>query len=350
LLKGVFDFVAEQDQEYEKAVAVYGSELSAWAAEERGIRDSIRKKSAANKSTDDEQQRMHSHASRKPMKPRPFKLVHQKSTPQALIANLSECFPTTSIVSDEAGSIFNSRTMSDMGLLTQGWDGSDISSDLVSDGTQVVRDPSLTLALFVQREILEAFFAGKGELARASGLLARCYFVSPPETAGTRLLANSVPHSEEVIDQFHSRCAEILKGHIGAHPHKLAEKIEFHFSPEAQLQWEQEHDYIESLMTPGGIFFDCRDFGSKHADKIARLSALLHFFDGSEGSISLETLNRSIEISCWFANEYLRNFTPIPEVTKEQADAEALEVWLTNHFRETGHSWCWRVMNRSQMV
>jgi len=91
-------------------------------------------------------------------------------------------------------------------------------------------------------------------------------------------------------------------------------------------------------MLPGGYFQFFKDFASKHADKIARLSALLHYFEGQEGSISFETLERSIAISNWYAMEFVRCFTPASQPTKEQLDANLLVIWLANQYRMTGQT------------
>ena len=336
VLRAIEIFIAEQSEVHRQQLDEYEDQLSAWKAEAKGILAAIRKKSQKNEDLDEERQRLDEHNHNKPKMPKQFKLIHEKMSPSALIKNLSECYPTPGIISDEAASVFNSRGLSDMGTLNKGWDGSPISQELVSEESRIVRDPCISMALYAQQEIVDAYFEGKGSLARAVGLLARCYYVTPPETAGSRFLAYSVPASTEVLDLFYNRCLEILRSHIDVNGQDLPEKIELYFSPDAQSRWDREHDYIESLMKPGGFFCNDKDFASKHADKIARLAALLHYFSGADGPISLETLERAIAISTWYAEEFVRNFAKPYKQPQEQLDANQLLFWLANFIRTSG--------------
>ena len=336
VLRPLERFIAEQAEVHRQQMEEYVDQSSAWKAQTKGILTSIRKKSEKNENVDEERQRLDEHNRKKPKKPKKFKLIHEKMSPPALIKNLSECYPTTGIISDEAATVFNSRGLSDMGTLNKGWDGSPISQELTSEESRFVRDPCITMALYAQQEIVDAYFQGKGALARAVGLLGRCYYVKPHETAGSRLLAYSVPASTEVLDLFDNRCLEILRSHIDIHGQELPEKIELFFSPDAQSRWEREHDHIESMMNPGGFFCNDKDFASKHADKVARLAALLHYFAGAEGPISLETLERAIAISTWYAEEFVRNFAKPHQQPQEQLDANQLLVWFANFIRTSG--------------
>lgn len=333
LLRAIEGFIAEQTEVYSQQMEKFVNQQCEWKAISKGILTSIRKKSERNESADEERQRLDEHNQNKPRKPKRFKLIHEKMSPQALIKNLSECHPTTGIISDEAATVFSSRGLSDMGILNKGWDGSTISQELTSEDSRMVRDPCMTMALYAQREIIDEFFQGKGALSRAVGFLSRCYFVMPPEAAGSRFLAYSVSSSTEAIDTFGNRCLEILQSHIDALSHELPEKTELYFSPDAQSRWDREHDNIESMMNPGGFFCNDKDFASKHADKIARLAALLHYFAGADGPIPLETLERSITISWWYAAEFVRNFAKPQQIPQEQLDANQLLVWLANYIR-----------------
>lgn len=332
-LQAVRKFIVEQAEVHCQQIEKFENNQIEWKSILKGILTSIRKKSEKNEPTDEERQRLDKHNRNKPQKPKQFKLIHEKMSPQALIKNLSECHPTTGIISDEAATVLSSRGLSDMGMLNKGWDGSTILQELTTEESRMVLDPCITMALYVQQEIFDAFLQGSGALSRSVGLLSRCYVVRPPEAAGSRFLAYSAPASTEVIDLFGKRCQEILRSHIDAHTQELPEKIELYFSPDAQSRWEQEHDKIEFMMNPGGFFCNDKDFASKHADKIARLAALFHYFAGADGPIPLETLERSISISWWYAAEFVHNFAKPQQLPQEQLDANQLLVWLANYIR-----------------
>lgn len=336
LLKGVQKFIDQQTEVHNKQLLQYEAELRAWKAESKGILSAIQKKSSAFESIDEGQVLLQAHALRKPRKPKRFKLIHEKMSPEALHKNLSECFPTTSILSDEGERTFKGRAMSDMATLNKAQDGTDLISDRATEGELIARDPSLTLALFVQPELFTAFLNGKGELARAIGFLARCLIIVPPETTGYRSVIYSKPASDEVLNVFFDRCHEILRSHISDDPTEMQPKVEMHFADDAQARWETEFDNIQAMMRPGGLLQNDKDFGAKLADKIARLAALLHFFEGAEGAIPLPTLERAISIAQWYAFEFVKYFAKPVEVPQEQQDANRLLYWFANHVRTGG--------------
>ncbi len=338
VFKAIEGFMAEQDEIHRSKLIAFNEKLASWKAEAKGILTAIKKKAAKGESIVEDQSRLDQHNLRKPVKPMKFKLLHEKFTPLAIIKNLSECYPTTGIISDEAACVFSGRGLSDMGLINRGLDGSTMSVERASEESLIVREPSITMALYAQKEIVDHFFSGKGALARAIGLLARCFFVAPTETAGTRFLAYSVITSGEATQAFHQRCKEILNSHVSEDAYGLPEKSELYFAPDAQSRWEYEHDRIESMMQPGGFFANDKDFASKLADKMARLAALMHHFEGYEGPISLDTLERSIAISGWFADEFVRNFAKPQLLPKEQVNANLLLCWLANFVR-TSNQW-----------
>lgn len=336
LIKGVQTFIDQQTEVHAVQLQQYETEFRAWKAEGKGILSAIQRKSAASEPIEKEQASCQSHARREPKKPKRFKLIHERMTPQALQKSFSECFPTTSLFSDEADRVLKSNAVSDMAMLNMAFDGSDLISDLSTEGELIARDPCLTLALFTQPEALVAFLSGKGELARALGFLARCFVIAPPETTGFRSVVYSKPASDEILNGFFARCVEILEGHISTDPTEMRPKIELYFDEVAQHRWEWEHDNIQLMMQPGGMLENDKDFGAKHADKIARMAAQLHFFDGNIGPIPLSTLERSISICYWYAFEFVSYFAKPPSLPQEQGDANLLRSWFANHLRTGG--------------
>lgn len=336
LTKGVQIFIDSQAAVHAEQLQDYEAEMRAWKAEGKGILSTIQRKSAVSESIEEEQALLHSHARRKPKKPKRFKLIHERMTPQALQKNLSECFPTTSLFSDEGHRVLKSNAVSDMATLNMAYDGSDLVSDLSTEGELIARDPCLTLALFTQPEALAEFLSGRGELARALGFLARCFVIAPPETTGFRSAVYSKSASDEVLNVFFARCVEILEGHISVDPTEMQPKIELYFDDPAQHRWDWEHDNTQVMMRPGGILQNDKDFGAKHPDKTARLAAQLHFFEGNTGPIPLATLERAISICNWYALEFVRCFSKPPTLPQEQRDANLLLAWFANHLRTGG--------------
>lgn len=105
------------------------------------------------------------------------------------------------------------------------------------------------------------------------------------------------------------------------------------FTPEAKRYWISLFNEIEANLGPGGRFQYARDHGSKLAENIARVAALLAYVELGEGEdISLGILEDTARIVFYFSDTYLRCFEVLPEGVQ---DAMALSEYLQSE-REDG--------------
>jgi hypothetical protein len=68
-----------------------------------------------------------------------------------------------------------------------------------------------------------------------------------------------------------------------------------------------------------------------------RIAALLHHFTGQEGKISVDTLERALQILGWHLDEFKRVFSPLGKMPQEILDAQLLMDYLQSHFFGFGH-------------
>lgn len=336
VFKEVMNFHQKQLENHSKIQGRHEAVLSAWKSIDKGINDRLRAKTRKDSSVDAEMNEISAHALKKPMKQKGLKLWHENVTPSAIVQSLHKNYPTTSLISSEGANIFNSRAMSDIGLINTCWESGTINWDRV-DHPVTITDPCLTLAILSQEKVANDYFSGKGALARSSGFLARCYYIKPLSMAGNRPSSKSRGTSAYALEYFYRRCSEILEGHCDKCGEVISEKEVLKFSHDAQRRWFDKHDEIESMMAPGGYYENAKDFASKQADKIARLSALLHYFDGASGPISLSYLDNAVTISDWFAHETMKNIMPQNEESEEYIDSKNLEDWLARYFYRTSN-------------
>ncbi|ASN99431.1 DUF3987 domain-containing protein [Escherichia coli] len=64
-------------------------------------------------------------------------------------------------------------------------------------------------------------------------------------------------------------------------------RICLRFSAEAERHWIEFYNQVESEMRMIGLLYDFKDYASKMAENMARLAALLHYFSGDGGDISV---------------------------------------------------------------
>jgi len=85
------------------------------------------------------------------------------------------------------------------------------------------------------------------------------------------------------------------------------------FSDEAEKYWVRMFNEIERNLQVGGRFQHARDHGSKLAENIARIAALLSYFEQGRGEkISLGILMDAERVAFYFSDHYLRSFNVLP--------------------------------------
>lgn len=145
--------------------------------------------------------------------PKPkIRLLYSDATPAGFLYNLYINSKSAGLIEDEAGRIFNSRIVDDLGLLNKVWDARSVTVDRRS-GSFCVREPRATISWMVQPAIFSKYMDRKGESARGIGFLARCLVSYPQSTQGTRFLMNGIMDVEK-IDAFRCRIRTLLEDQL----------------------------------------------------------------------------------------------------------------------------------------
>jgi hypothetical protein len=207
------------------------------------------------------------------------------------------------------------------------WSGSSITVDRKSTDSFVLKDARLTVSMMVQPIVLSEYMERSGELSLGSGLFPRSLVCMPLSTQGSRLLQTPTL-SWEHVPGFDRRITELLERNVEIQKQPTApERMVLQFDNEACQLWVMFFNGVEAEIKPGGRFNGAGGLASKLAENVARVSALLHFFEGFEGDISVSTLNFAISYCLYCSDEYLRLFVPPP---REVQDANELIGWLSN--------------------
>lgn len=112
--------------------------------------------------------------------------------------------------------------------------------------------------------------------------MARFLVCHPESTQGTRTIGDDTLSWERCND-FSARIGELLILNRALLDSPKKERLTVRFSQEAEERWRDVFNEIETGIVEGGRFEGVADHASKLADNIARIAALLHFFDGRQG-------------------------------------------------------------------
>lgn len=336
--KAIFEFESKQTEISKQLHILYESEMEVWDIERKAIWTALDKKVRKGESTDELKLKLAELIERKPKKPRTVKLVYNDTTPQALALGLYEKYPSAGLMSDEAGIIFDGKAVGNLGMISKLWEGATLTVDRLSSGSYTVKDPRLTISLMVQKNVFLKYFDRRGNEARGYGFFARLLVAAPISTQGTRFIYDQAPPVCQYLSKFHERVTEILNQNIVDLDSGTYSRTMLEFSPDAKARWIYAYNNIESYIIPGGYLSDVKDYASKMAENLARMAALFHFFEGEQGDISFETVDRAATVCAWYMDEFKRLFASGPEMSIEQTDAQLLQRWLLVFVWGAGHT------------
>ena len=137
-----------------------------------------------------------------------------------------------------------------------------------------------------------------------------------------------------------------VQGHPPQRPHvqapaatdELGRLITNHirFDENAQTTWIQFYNEVEEYLGGDSIYSGIRDVASKAAENAARIACCLHVFTMPNNKlIDRKTMADACALMRWYLGEAVR-FGQVAELTDELRNAELVEQWLVQKYREAG--------------
>ncbi|MCC1497941.1 YfjI family protein [Alcanivorax sp. 1008] len=335
-LKAIRDFDDAHYEEYEKQMAQYKRKYKSWNKKKNKLDRDVEKLVDAGKDETEAEEKYQDHLLLEPVKPKKVQLLHEDISPAAMLAALDE-YPIGGLVSGEAAMILDGRAFEAFAHFNDLWSGSGVKYERAGKRIRL-SGVTLTNSFMIQPTLFEPQTDKRKQKIRDSGYWARNLIFSPDSTQGTRLSRNKSTSTSK-IKRFNKRISELLEEMKVAASDPNFKKRILKFSPQAQEQWLEISDQIEMQKGPGGYFERATDHAAKLPEIIARLAALIHYFEGFQGEISTDTLYVAVEICKECSDDFMQLFVKPPE---EFADAELLEKRF-EEYRERG----WRYVERT---
>ena len=335
--KAIQDYQALEHEKAKPLVQAYETDLDVWKSKRSGIQEKIKSLAKEGKPTDLLETQLHDLDKDKPRPPRVPRLIYSDATPEALASNLVNGWPSGGVFSNEGGIVLGGHAMNkdvamrNMARLNKLWDGTVAASERITTDSYGDTTARLTMSLQVQEPTLRAFFDNTKGLARGTGFLARFLVAWPTSTMGTRMFTPP-PDGWPALAAFNARLTAILNREAPVNVDGILAPGMLTLAPDAKAAWVTFHDAIEAELQTGGELYDLRDVGSKAADNVVRLAALLHVFAGSIGPIDFDCVESAVRIVTWHLTEakrFLGELAMPPEV----ANPARLESWLLDYCR-----------------
>ena len=205
----IVEFQTAQDAKYHEELENRKIAEGIWSIKRKSIAKQIERAFSNGESTDPLEILLANHEQFRPEHPRKKKLIYNDVTPAAFIYGLHANSKSAGIFDDEAGRIFSSSLVDDLGLLNKGWSGSDIHVDRRTSECFTVKDARVTISWMVQEPVFLKYLERKGDQARGIGFLARCLVSRPESTQGSRFISGT-PITFKSLPIFHRRISELL--------------------------------------------------------------------------------------------------------------------------------------------
>lgn len=332
LMKPLYQLEEELFEQYSKEVVFWRNDEMIFNAEKKALLSRVKSDVSRGRDMSVTSERLKELLASSPVEPCRYKFMFNDATPAAIKNFLSGQWRSIGLMSDEAGVVFNGHSLKELPFINKMWDGSIFSVERKCEPEFLISDARLTLSLMVQPYVFEDYRSRKGDMAKGIGFFARCLICQPQSTQGYRPISNPVVSTEH-LPVFHKRLMQLAREGIARKGEK--ERVCLRFSLEAERKWIDFYNLTEQEMRELGYLSDFKDYASKMAENMARIAALLHYFDGAEGDISAQAVEDAKKISAWYVEEYKRLFTVSKGFTIVDTEAEELYSWIKNHCKNT---------------
>ena len=332
-LRPFVDFDAEQARLAEERAPLERARERAWAAQCHAVEDAIAKNIDDSVKLVALQERLQALYQEKPKALPQATILCQDMTAQAVVQDLTQWY-AIGIVTDEAALLLNERPSKNLPLHVRLNDGTPYIVSRVSTGRKRLEAPRFCSLLMLQPDLFFEHRLKHGKTARASGWDARNLFSVVPPSSQSFYFHTQEYHAMHV--KYSDRVKALLNETVrptrkGANDRRIVE-----LSPAAAAYLQKLNDTIRQARSPGGALFSIADYAARHAERTAKVAAAWHVFEGVEGNISLDYIERAEAVCSWHLDAYLHYFAVPVETSLMLADAQLLESHLQAGARHGG--------------
>ncbi len=326
LMKPLYQLEEEWFEEYTQDLIIWRNEEMAFNVEKKALISKLKSDIHRNKDHITTNERLKALLAASPKAPVRLRQIFNDATPAAIKDYLSGRCRSIGLMSDEAGTIFNGYALNELPFINKMWDGATFPVERKSEPDKLIKDARMTLGLMIQPDVFrKGYLERKGDAAKGIGFFARCLICQPGSTQGYRQITSPVVSTEH-LPVFHQRLIDIVNESIARNERQC-----LRFSPEAEKRWLEFYNKVESEMGLVGFLSDFKDYASKMAENVARIAALLHYFNGDEGDISLTAVEAAVDIIVWYVDEYIRIFSKPQTLLLVSSEADELYSWIKDY-------------------
>lgn len=276
------------------------------------------------------------HLQLEPVKPREPQWAYRDVTGPALMEGLVKKNRSAFVSSSDASGVLHGHVFRNLADLNQLWDGDTLLVNRVGKESLRITESRLTIDLAVQMGPYLDFLL-KGDKARDTGFAARCLTCLPPSMMGTRHVQLEKRSGSQYLEAFHDRVGHLLEFSRSQECDQgFVQRQQVVFSEQAAQDWAAWiNSWIEPELRPNGKWSQVADQASKMPEIVARLAAVISYFERGELIITLPTFHQARDIGMNYLDSYRDICEGQVEYLKRERIKFALESWIKQQFHFT---------------
>lgn len=317
------------------AKTTYQSEFDRWDIERKLIQKKYKKQLAEqlnDAQTSQLQQELLLIHEKKPKAMLLTNIVYHDITIEALLANLTRNQPNTILSSSDAGNILNKLNYQYLSYINKLWDGDMIQIERKKEGEIIIDDARLSISMMIQPQTFDDILSRKKRI-RETGTLARMLVIHGESTQGYRQYSEI--NEELYLNAFYQRINNIYKVCSSRNLYGI-ERLTAIITPAAKEIWIRFYNAVENELGNGELS-DIDDFASKISNNVARIAALLHYYQHNDLDICEPCMRHAINFGSDAIDMFKSLFgeKTIEERAKEYAGI--LLDWLDRNSQQGGY-------------
>ncbi|MGC9935239.1 YfjI family protein [Priestia aryabhattai] len=213
--------------------------------------------------------------------------VAEDVTPEKLADLMADNSEKMALLSAEGGGIFNIMAgryagdgKANLEIFLKGFSGDYCAIDRIGREAKVLNNPALTVGLFIQPNVVQDVPVSFQE----RGLMPRFLYSFPRSLVGYRKITTQ-PIQPEVKKQYEKRIKQLMRL-------EASEAAPLTLNNKAILEEVVLREEIEGMFLEGGALAEMKEWGSKLAGQIIRITGLLHVAEHVQTLPPLQVINK----------------------------------------------------------
>lgn len=345
LVGGVLSEIDDaQDSMHLADTSRYEIDIKIWETKLKGLEKKLILTMKSGQDLNGAEKNLSDHLARKPNKFQSRRFLYQDVSVSKLVNDLSRNTSSVLQLSPEASGILENSDSSSFAFYSQLWDGATLHYDRQHMPPMRLSNVRFSTCMMIQPHMFEIFIRKHGKSARGSGNLGRFLISYGESTQGSRFMSEGeISTATPGLDSFNQRLRDLMGNATSFPAHEKTARHVLQLDAGAKRIFLEFYNSIEAELASGRYLADVREMGSKAPENVARIAAVIHYFQGRQGSIDCDSMRSAVQLGQYFVSQYKQLLGVGGRFSLQYAAKVSLENWFASQYQEG----IWRMTKRT---